>query len=326
MTRADSEAQRSRIQLDVHAHVIPLREADVPGLSGVGWSERGRLVVDGAELPKRELYDIDALIAWMDAQRIATAWISVPPTLYRVALDADEANRWTRALNTAIARITAQAPRRLAAMFHLPVQHPDVAAAIARDAVALGHRRFAMPAGDAQRSRRLSDVEYVPLWEALDNGPSFLFLHPGRSCDPRFDALSLANLLGGPTETAIAAAHLAMSGVLERYAGITFCLAHGGGTIAAVAGRLARGQDTERPGAYTAGERVRVALTRCYVDCITHDPAALALAAATFGRDRILFGSDWPFDMGLPRPHEQLAGVAKDLLQRIFVDNPGRLP
>jgi aminocarboxymuconate-semialdehyde decarboxylase len=116
-----------------------------------------------------------------------------------------------------------------------------------------------------------------------------------------------------------------MSGVIERHPGITFCLAHGGGATAAVSGRLQRGQDTERAGAYLGGEKVRQALRRVCVDCITHDAAALELAAATFGPDRIVFGSDWPFDMGLVQPHRQLEGVRPELLQRILQANAAAL-
>jgi aminocarboxymuconate-semialdehyde decarboxylase len=171
----------------------------------------------------------------------------------------------------------------------------------------------------------LSDSDYAPLWAELERAGAFLFLHPGRACDPRLDRFSLSNLLGGPTETALAAAHLAMSGVVERHPGITFCLAHGGGAIAAVAGRLQRGQDTERPGAYLGGERVKQALRRFCVDCITHDAATLELAATIHGADRILFGSDWPFDMGLSQPHRQLEGVTDALRRGIFEDNPARV-
>jgi aminocarboxymuconate-semialdehyde decarboxylase len=309
------------IRLDVHAHLIPLQRGDLADIDGVAWSARDRLVVDGAELPKRELYDPAALVAWMDAQRVATAWISVPPTLYRAALEAPAAERWARALNAGLVRIAAARPRRLAPLLHLPVAHPDAAARIARDAVAAGQRRFAMPAGDAVRGRMLSDADYEPLWACLDDAGAFLFLHPARACDPRLDRLSLSNLLGGPTETAIAAAHLAMSGILERCSRIQFCLAHGGGATAAVAGRLQRGQDTDRPGAYIGGDKVRHALRRCCVDCITHDAAALELVATTFGPGRVLFGSDWPFDMGLCEPHRQLADVPDALRRRIFSDN-----
>ncbi len=313
------------IRLDVHAHVIPLREGDVRGVPGVQWMDAGHLRVDGAELAKRELYQPQALLEWMDTNRVAQAWISIPPTLYRPQLDAAAAREWANCVNAALVGVAALAPQRLAPMLHLPVAHPEVAAQIVSSAATAGGARFAMCAGDASRAVTLSHADYEPLWGALERVRAFLFLHPSRGCDSRFDAFYLQNLLNNPLETALAAAHLAMSGVLERHPNITFCLAHGGGATAAVAGRLERGQVTGRPGAYLGGERVRQALRRFCVDCISHEPAALQLAAAVHGDAHILFGSDWPFEMGLFEPHAQLAAVDAELLQGIMVENPQRL-
>jgi aminocarboxymuconate-semialdehyde decarboxylase len=206
-------------------------------------------------------------------------------------------------------------------MAHLPVYHCSAAIEVAKEALRGGQRLFSMAAGDASRGRMLSDEEYLPLWELLDDARAFLFLHPAGACDSRFSRFSLTNLLGGPVETAIAAAHLAMSGVLDRYQGITMCLAHGGGVTAAVAGRLARGQETGRQGAYLGGEKVRTALKRFCVDCITHDAESLQLVASVFGAERVLFGSDWPFDMGLKDPEAALRDTPADLLERLTASN-----
>ena len=43
------------------------------------------------------------------------------------------------------------------------------------------------------------------------------------------------------------------------------------------------------------------------------------------GQERVLFGSDWPFSMGLPDPHKQLADTDASLRRRIFQDNPKAL-
>jgi aminocarboxymuconate-semialdehyde decarboxylase len=313
------------IRLDVHAHVIPLRKRDVEALPGIAWTETGFLVVDGTEMPTRQLYDARKLIDWMDAHRVEKAWISIPPTLYRHTLAEHAALQWAEAINIGLTTVAASFSDRLMPLFHLPMQHPGVAAGVAAAASASGQARFAMPAGSAAHGLTFSDADYEPLWAVLNRAHAFLFLHPSRGCDPRLDRFHLHNLVGGPTETAIAAAHLVMSGVLDRHPGITVCLAHGGGVTAAVAGRLERGRSTGRSGPDTAGANVTQALRRFYVDCITHDAAALQLVAATHGADRVLFGSDWPFVMGLPDPARQLADVDPHLLQRLCVDNPERL-
>lgn len=317
-----SDAAAERIALDVHAHlapVLPDRLADIAGVSFDG--EPAALTIDGYRLAAPSVYRPEALVAWMDQHRVARAWISIPPPLYRLALDAGAARSWTDYVNDGLAAFAARHPGRLAPMFHLPVQHPALAAETAEAAILTGQRRFAMPAGSADHGLVLSDPAYAPLWTALDASRAFLFLHPCKGCDPRYEPFFLHNLLGSPVETALAAAHLAMSGIVERHERMTVCLAHAGGAAAAVAGRLERGQDVRRPGAYTGAEPARRAMRRFCVDCIAHDPGALALAAAIHGEERVLFGSDWPFSMGLPDPHAQLAGVDPALRRRIFGRN-----
>lgn len=313
-----------RVRLDIHAHLIPLIEEQLQGVPGVQWAQEGYAIVDGVPMRRAELYQPHKLIAWMDQNGVSESWVSAPPTLYRAQLGAHESLGWATLLNHAMVSMTASHPR-LAPMLHLPVYHAPVAIQVAQAAVAAGHRRFAMPAGDAKRGLMLSDASYAPLWTLLDKASAFLLLHPAGACDPRLSRFSLPNLLGGPTETAIAAAHLAMSGTLERHPRLTVCLAHGGGSFAAVAGRLQRGQDTDREGTYLGGEKLRTTLKRMCVDCITHDANALEFVAATFGPDRVLFGSDWPFDMGLVDPHTQLRDVLPALRDRILLDNPDAL-
>ncbi|TFY98627.1 amidohydrolase family protein [Ramlibacter rhizophilus] len=313
------------VLLDVHAHLVPLVGSDLADIEGVQCTPAGRLVVDGHELANAQVYEPQQLLEWMDRHGVEAAWVSVPPTLYRPALDAASAQRWSLRLNEALDRMVAAHASRLSALHHLPVQHPEVTAIVAAERIAAGHARFAMPAGDPVGLRVLSDAAYEPLWSALDAAGAFLFLHPPQACDPRLRALSLTNLLGGPGETALAGAHLAMGGIAERHPRITFCLAHGGGSLPAVAGRLARGQDTGREGAWLGGEKVRKALRRLCVDCITHDADALALAASTFGTDRVLFGSDWPFAMGVQEPGRWLEFLPRELAARIAQDNPAQL-
>lgn len=317
-----------RIALDVHAHLIPIGAKGVYDAPGVSWEPIGEnLVIDGHAIGIKALFHPEALIAWMDEQRVEHAWISAPPPTYRPGLDAGQTEAWTRALNDGLAAVAATHPDRLAPLFHLPVASPELAARVVReraqDGVQEGAARFAMPTGEP--GLMLSDAAYAPLWRALDEVSAFVFLHPGEGCDGRLDPFYLHNLFGNPSETAVAAGHLVFAGILERHPRITICLAHAGGTLPAVAGRWQRGFDTARPGLDTTVEPPFRALRRFCVDCIAHDDAVLDLAEAVFGTERIVFGSDWPFPMGLMKPHEQLAGLSEGRRRAIFCDNPERL-
>jgi aminocarboxymuconate-semialdehyde decarboxylase len=319
-------AAQERIALDVHAHLAPVLTDRLVTIAGVDWSEdAGALTIDGYMLAAKSVYRAEALIAWMDEHRVGRAWISIPPPLYRLGLDAAATRAWTGYVNDGLDALAARFPDRLSPLYHLPVTHPAFAAEIVSARARTSKARFAMPAGSQEHQVILSDPAYGPLWSALNACRAFLFLHPCKGCDPRYEPFYLHNLLGSPMETALAAAHLAMSGVLERHPDMTICLAHGGGAAAAVAGRLERGQITGRPGADTGAERPRLAFKRFCVDCIAHDADALRLAAALHGPDRVLFGSDWPFSMGLPDPHKQLADVEASFRHKVFNENPKNL-
>jgi aminocarboxymuconate-semialdehyde decarboxylase len=315
---------KESILLDVHAHLIASDGAELARFSGVTWDSSARkLVVDGKTIGLSNLFNPAALLSWMDEHGVQRAWISAPPPVYRQHLAAEEAARWAAALNEELIAISQEHPERLAPLLHLPVEHPGVAAQIVGKGRLAGQRRFAMATGAPNGT--LSDPAYEPLWRQLDEIDGFLFLHPGEGCDARLDPFYLHNLLGNPFETAIAASHLVFGGVLQRFAKINFCLAHAGGVTAALAGRWERGYVTARPGLGLEKETPRAALRRFCVDCIGHDERALGLAASVFGRDHILFGSDWPFPMGLPKPHAQLADLAPHFRRQIFCDNPERL-
>jgi len=312
-----------RIALDVHAHLIPV-EAPLASVPGVSWDAASeKLVIDGHAIGIKALFHPEALIAWMDEQQVERAWISAPPPTYRSGLDASQAEAWTQLLNDGLAAIATAHPDRLAPLYHLPVAHPELAARIVRERAAASEARFSMPTGEP--GLMLSDASHAPLWQALDDVSAFVFLHPGEGCDGRLDPFYLHNLLGNPSETAVAAGHLVFAGVLERHPRITFCLAHAGGTVPAVAGRWQRGFDSGRPGVDTQVEAPAKALRRFCVDCIAHDDTLLDLAASVFGEERIVFGSDWPFPMGVIKPHEQLAGLSESRRRAIFCDNPAKL-
>jgi aminocarboxymuconate-semialdehyde decarboxylase len=320
-----SPASDERIALDIHAHLAPVLKDRLAGSAGVSWNDAdATMTIDGYTLAAKSVYRPEALIAWMDEHRVERAWISIPPPLYRLGLDAAAMRAWVLYVNDGLDALAAKFSDRLSPLYHLPVTQAALAAEIVTTRAKTSRPRFAMPAGSQDHKVILSDAAFAPLWSALNAARGFLFLHPCKGCDPRYEPFYLHNLLGSPVETALAAAHLAMSGILERHPDMTVCLAHAGGASAAVAGRLERGQVTGRPGADTGAEKPRLAFKRFCIDCIAHDAGALQAAATMHGQEHVLFGSDWPFSMGLPDPHKQLADTDAGLRRLIFQDNPRR--
>ncbi|WP_162827087.1 amidohydrolase family protein [Pseudolabrys taiwanensis] len=308
------------IKLDIHTHLVPVDAAALAGIDGVSWdAAAGAMTVDGHTLGMKPLYAPDKLIAWLDANAIGAAWISAPPPLYRQHLSESAAAAWCDYVNRGLADIAQRHANRLTALPHLPIEHPALAADIAARAIAAGRHRFSAPSGGP--GRMLSDAAYTPLWQALDKANAFVLFHPGENDDARLTPFYLTNLLGNPYETTVAIAHIVFGGIAERYPNIKFCFAHGGGAAAMLAGRFERAFHTDRPGVDKSLEPPRVALQRLWVDCITHERGALHLAASIFGKKHVVFGSDWPFPMGVIEPQAQLAWLEGDERKRVVEDN-----
>ncbi|GAA1612404.1 amidohydrolase family protein [Kribbella sancticallisti] len=269
---------------DVHTHLIPPTVLAAAYERAWGLSvEDGVLLVDDQRLPLRRLADPSALLQWIDEQQLDGAVVSVPPALFRY----DQGPEWAELVNQGLRELATPRLRVLGQLPLLDPAAPAVAAKLAAEGVFSG---FALgTAGFAKLD---------PVWEVLDRLEAFTLIHPSHSHDPRLDAFYLSNLLGNPYETGLAAAELVFADVPGRFPGIRFCLCHGGGVTAALAGRWQRGIDTARPGIDAPSLSVAEALQRFYVDDLVHDSAVLGLLGETFGVEQVLAGSDWPFPMG----------------------------
>jgi len=157
----------------------------------------------------------------------------------------------------------------------------------------------------------LADPRYWPLYERAAEHRAVLYIHPIHPVG--VEAMTeywLMPLVGFLFDTTLAAAKLVFSGVVERFPGITWVLTHLGGAVPYLAERLDRGYQAfaecrehipRPPSAY---------LREFYYDTVNFDPAALRLAIAFAGPERILAGSDYPHMIGsLPKMKESIAAL-----------------
>ena len=153
--------------------------------------------------------------------------------------------------------------------------------------------------------RYLGDDFFLPFWEAAEDAGALVFIHPTTRGFgvPALEQYYLWNSVGNPMETAIAAAHMAMAGVLERHpaaagaAGARRRRPAGGPRAAPPCVRgPARGTGQDRRSGPDA------ALRRFYYDTVTHDHDLLADLVRYAGAGQVLLGSDRPFDMGTDDP------------------------
>ncbi|HEX6970087.1 MAG TPA: amidohydrolase family protein [Micromonosporaceae bacterium] len=302
--------------IDLHSHLAPaLAYANLPGLGADG----GRMVLDGAPVGPDDLYRPDRLLAFLDRAGLDEAVVSVPPLFYRQHLSPSESAAWVAALNDGLLRAVARHPRLLP-LAYLPLEHPRLAL-LEYARIAADDRWVGVVGGAGGLSVPLDDPRLRPLWRRLDQDGRLAQLHPACSPDRRLTRYYLSNLLGNPVETALAAAQLVFGQVLSDFPRIRFVLVHGGGCLPAVVGRWQRGHTTARPGVPALSLPPDRAVRRFYVDVLLHDPAAVDLAAAVFGEDRLVLGSDWPFPMGTDDPLGLIAHRGTAFVRRVATAN-----
>jgi aminocarboxymuconate-semialdehyde decarboxylase len=252
--------------VDAHVHVI------APGL-------------DVGTIPPSavgEFHDVEAILEQTRADRVILApWV-------KLLDDLDP-----RVHNAALATLVSDRVAVLGAS-------PEMTADALRAAVDLGLAGVEVTAKVG--GEYLGADRFEPFWAAAEETGALVFVHPStRGFEGPGDHY-LWNTVGNPLETTITAAHLVMAGVLERHRSLRVLLAHGGGTVLSLRGRLRHAHEHLAAARTRLSEPVEESLRRLYYDSITHDPGLLRALVDFAGADRVLMGSDHPFDMGDPDP------------------------
>lgn len=326
--------------IDVHAHFVsPDLVAEVER-NGAAYRVRAGHNNEGAPVliientaPLRpifpELSSLTARLPFFDRFKIDRQVISTWTDLAGDELPRKEAARWSRLQNDTLATAARSMPDRFVAMGTLPMQFPDLAIAeldyLARS---LGIR--ALEIGTNILGRDLDHEDYRPLWRKLADLDVFVLLHPPRSpvgLDRAGDYF-LNNLLCYPIDTTMAAARLIFSGLLLEFPTLKICLAHGGGFLPYQIGRLDRGFAAHPACKKTLARPPSEFLRHFYFDTLTHHTGALDYLIGLVGADKVVYGSDYPFEMlddtGPDRVREILHLAIADQ-ERILSGNAARL-
>jgi len=145
-------------------------------------------------------------------------------------------------------------------------------------------------------------ARYVPLLDAVARAGGHVFIHPGRRPDevpppgspereyPFPDNVLARQALSVQNAVAAAMVTLLFSDLLDPWPSLTVQVANLGGTLPMVLERIDHAVALRDPAAALPSSRTQ----RVHVDCASLGPRAIEIAVATFGADRILFGTDCP--------------------------------
>ncbi|HLH26084.1 MAG TPA: amidohydrolase family protein [Chloroflexota bacterium] len=293
------------MRVDVHAHYFAPEYVDCLRRLGDPRAESPDAVPGGAPTLARQIEVLDTV--GIDLQVLSVSLLQ--PYLPRAA-DAVEAARLS---NDIYADATRGHGGRFAAFGCVPLPHVDAALAEAERCLdMLGMRGITI--GCSVAGRPLDDAAFAPFFAELDRRAAVLFLHPvGQGLVPERDPHGLAWMVGAPFEDTVAALQLVMSGLTTRYPNIKVIVPHLGGTLPFLLGRIdgTVGRRRARGGPPLPFEGdASPLLRRLWYDTVNAHHAALRCACESFGADRLLLGTDFPYMQGaqlqylLDVPHE----------------------
>jgi aminocarboxymuconate-semialdehyde decarboxylase len=267
-----------------------------------------------------EFADVDVMLARATARGIDHLLLSPWIKLIPVEAETGAALKLCYALNEALAAMKVQHPGRVSVLGAVPLQDPAAAAAHLRELVPLGFSGAEVPASVA--GRYLGDDAFEPFWAAAEATGALIFVHPtttGFSLDA-LRSYYLWNSVGNPMETAITAAHMITAGVLERHPGLKVLLAHGGGGLHAVRGRLRRAFAVRPEARSRSTEGPDLVLRRFWYDSLTHDAGLLTDLVGFVGADHVVLGTDSPFDMGADQPVGDIGALGRNGARLLGLD------
>ena len=300
--------------VDVHAHAVSerfladLEKQSIAGISakrgddgtffmrGGGWERPSSLDVNLHDLPRR--------LESLKRRKVELQLFAPPPGFFSWPGGA-ATSEWVRALHAQEIELAAEADGLMEPMIVFSLNEPEHVVDEVRRAMDLYPFRAGMLPSTAG-GRPLDDSIFEPMWSLIEQCGLLIFLHPTSAVSSeRFGLYGVHVLVGWPFETTLAVTRLIFEGVLERHPGLKLILSHGGGNLVFLRGRLDSAYNAK---GWEANPYYRKNIARPpteYLDRLYYDTCALSIESNRFvidtmGADRVMFGTDYPFDIGDP--------------------------
>lgn len=188
-------------------------------------------------------------------------------------------------------------PDRFAAFASLPLPHVEASLAeMGRALDSLG--MVGVTIAPSILGRSLVDPVFEPLYAELDRRHAVLFIHPEgmNAYSPLIADYGLTWPIGAPIEDTVAVTHLMIKGIPMRYPHINIIISHLGGTLPMLLGCLDDLYFLTTP---DVPDLPSVQARCMWYDTVAHGSVpALLCACSTLGADRLVLGSDFPYQSG----------------------------
>jgi len=303
--RPGREVRPKSLTVDLHSHLGVPRASEFvkPHLSAMASPLVRFANAETKELNQKQEADIVARasleqrLADLDAMGLDVQVIKPPPPQCYYAVPIEIAVEAARIINDGIAEFVARRPDRFRGFGTVPMPDGNEAAKeLERCVSKLGFKGVQILTN--VNGEELSHPTFAPFWQKAEELGALVVIHPNGFTDAgRLSRFYFNNVIGNPLETSIALHYLIFDGVLERHPKLKILAVHGGGYLAAYAGRIDHAWGARSDSHANLPQPPTTYLKRLYFDTIVFTPHQLQDLVRLYGVDHIVMGTDYPFDM-----------------------------
>lgn len=237
--------------------------------------------------------------------------VMVPAFLFGYHLRPADAAAFCRDVNDELGQVQRDHPGRFVGLGVLPLQSQrETERELERARKELGLIGFGT--GTHIMGMNLDTESVVASLESVVRSDAAIMMHPNwfmRAGEERMDRYFFGNSFGVPLEAGLAVMSLTYSGLLDRLPDARIGVTHGGGWLPYGIGRLLLRAGQRRDSGGHLKEPPDLYLRRFFYDCLVHDELSLELLVRRVGPDRVMIGTDYPFQGDIP-------GGAADWIRR----------
>jgi aminocarboxymuconate-semialdehyde decarboxylase len=242
--------------------------------------------------------DVEGRLRLMDEWGVDVQVVSVTPGNFCYDSPPEAGAAIAAAQNDAIADMVADHPGRFVGCGTVPLQDPGAAVEELNRCVRdLGFTSVEI--GSNVVGNNLDSPELIPFYSEAERLGTPIVVHPiNNAGSDRMGRYYLGNIVGNPLETTLAVGSVVFGGVLEKFKKLTFCWGHGGGFWPYQMGRFDHGYEVRPEPKANIPRLPSEYASRMFYDTITHSEAALGYLVSVMGVGNVLYGTDFPWDMG----------------------------
>ena len=308
--------------IDMHTHFVP---SSFPGYSGTEaacpWPSmapdgRGgaQVMINGAN------YRTVPATSWDGAQRTAEMnttgirrhVVSPMPELLSYWMTPRDGAALIGHVNEEIAALCEAQPDRYSGIGGVPLQNLDLAIRALEEIRATG-RLVGIEIATHVNGMSIGDPHFEPFFAAAERLGLPIFVHGLRPAGAdRIIGRGLEQVVAFPGDVALAIASMITGGTLTKHPDLRIAFSHGGGAFAVLVARMEQGWNTGGPLRDMIPEPPSAYARRLYYDTLVYSAPVLRLVIDTFGIERVMIGTDYPFGIMDTDPHGSVDALGLD--------------